>query len=148
MNGTSIRYGATAALSALGSGAAAALGGWDGALQTLVWCMAADYVTGLVVAGVFRRSDKSESGALDSRAGFLGLLRKGAELLLVLVAARLDTILGDGAYARTAVVLFFTANEALSILENLGLMGVPYPAFLKAALEVLRSRNDQEQTKS
>lgn len=148
MNWNPLRCGVTAALSAVGSALAAALGGWDSALETLVWCMAADYLTGLVVAGVFHRSGKSTTGTLDSRAGFLGLVRKGAELLLVLVANRLDGVLGDGTYARTAVILFFTANESLSILENLGLMGVTYPSFLQAALEVLRTQEDQKRGKS
>ena len=84
--------------------------------------MALDYLTGLVVAGVFRRSDKSGDGALDSRAGFRGLCKKGAELALVLVAVRLD-LLVEETYARTAVLLFLIGNEGLSVLENLGLMG-------------------------
>ena len=54
----------------LGSALSAALGGWDAAIQTLVICMALDYLSGIVVAGVFKRSDKSGDGALDSRAGF------------------------------------------------------------------------------
>lgn len=98
--------------------------------------------TGLVVAGVFRRSDKSGDGALDSRAGFRGLCKKGAELALVLVAVRLD-LLVEETYARTAVLLFLIGNEGLSVLENLGLMGAPYPAFLKNALSVLREQGDR-----
>lgn len=129
------------ALSALGSGVAAMLGGWDGALQVLVGFMAADYITGLVVAGVFRRSGKSETGALDSRAGFTGLARKGGILLLVYLAVLLDRATGE-TVIRTAVCLFFIANEGLSILENLGLMGVPYPSFLKNTLEALREQGD------
>ena len=129
------------ALSALGSGVAAMLGGWDGALQVLVGFMAADYITGLVVAGVFRRSGKSETGALDSRAGFKGLARKGGILLLVYLAVLLDRATGE-TVIRTAVCLFFIANEGLSILENLGLMGVPYPSFLKNTLEALREQGD------
>lgn len=124
-----------------GSALAQVLGGWDAALQTLLCCMAADYVTGVVVAGVFKRSSKSGDGALDSRVGFRGLIKKGAELVLVLLAVRLDSVMG-GDFSRTAVILFFIANEALSVLENLGLMGVPYPAFLKDALEVLRKKGD------
>lgn len=134
---------ALAALAAVGSVAAQSLGGWDAALQTFLCCMVVDYVSGTVVAGVFQHSRKSESGALDSRAGFRGLCKKGAELLLVLVAAQLDQILSGGAYARTAVLLFLTTNEGLSILENLGLMGVPYPAFLRSALEVLQKQGDR-----
>lgn len=132
-----------AGTAALAGGVVTLLGGWDTALQTLVVCMAADYLTGVAVAGIFRRSDKSESGALESRAGFRGLCKKGAELVMVLVATRLDGLMGTGGYARTAVVLFLVGNEGLSILENLGLMGVPYPAFLKKALEVLREKGDR-----
>ena len=131
-----------AGAAAAGSAAVNALGGWDRALQTLLFCMALDYLTGLVVAGVFRRSDKSGDGALDSRAGFRGLCKKGAELALVLVAVRLD-LLVEETYARTAVLLFLIGNEGLSVLENLGLMGAPYPAFLKNALSVLREQGDR-----
>ncbi len=131
-----------AGAAAIGSVAVNALGGWDTALQTLLLGMTLDYMTGLLVAGVFQRSDKSGDGALDSRAGFRGLCKKGAELVLVLVAVRLD-LLVEGAYARTAVLLFLIGNEGLSVLENLGLMGAPYPAFLKHALSVLREQGDQ-----
>ena len=60
----------------------------------------------------------------------------------MLVAVRLD-LLAEGAYARTAVLLFLIGNEGLSVLENLGLMGAPYPAFLKNALSVLRDQGEQ-----
>ena len=63
--------------------------------------------------------------------------------MLVLLAVRLDAFTGGAQYARMAVQIFFIGNEGLSILENLGLMGVPYPAFLKNALEVLLERGDQ-----
>ena len=130
------------ALSALGSGVAAMLGGWDGALQVLVGFMAADYITGLVVAGGFGKSSKSETGALDSRAGFRGLARKGGILLLVYLGVLLDRATGE-TVIRTAICLFFIANEGLSILENLGLMGVPYPAVLKNTLEALKEQGDE-----
>lgn len=137
-----IKHVLLAFLSMTGALVAEALGGWDGLLETLVWCMAVDYITGVLAAGVFRRSPKSRDGALDSRAGFRGLCKKGAELALVLLAAKLDGALGGG-FSRTAVLLFLIANEGLSVLENLGLMGVPYPTFLREALEVLRERNEQ-----
>lgn len=138
---TGLKEAVLALFAMLGTALSAALGGWDAALQTLVACMVLDYLSGLVVAGVFKRSEKSVDGALDSRAGFRGLCKKGAELALVLVGARLDHLLG-GDWARTAVILFFIGNEGLSILENLGLMGVPYPAFLKNTLEALRERGE------
>jgi len=136
-----IKHTLLAALALAGAAAAELLGGWDQPIQALLWCMGADYITGLLVAGVFKRSAKSGNGALDSRAGFKGLCKKGAQLVLVLLAAQLDQSLGGG-FSRTAVVLFFLANETLSVLENLGLMGVPYPAFLKDALEVLRQKGN------
>ncbi len=124
------------------SAVAEALGGWDGALQLLVGLMAADYVTGVLVAAVWRKSRKTAGGALDSRAGFEGLLRKGAVLALVWIGALLDRTVGTG-YARTAMCLFFAGNEGLSLVENLGLMGAPIPRFLRTALEALRDRGDE-----
>ncbi|MEG0764608.1 MAG: phage holin family protein [Pseudoflavonifractor sp.] len=144
-NFAAVKTAALAVLAAVGSVASAALGGWDAALQTLLIFMATDCATGLMVAGVFKRSGKSEGGRLDSRAGFKGLCKKGAELILVLVAVRLDGLLGDAQYARMAVMLFFIGNEGLSVLENLGLMGVPYPAFIRNALEVMREQGDKGQ---
>ena len=119
-----------------------AFGGWDASLVTLVIFMAVDYVTGLIVAGVFRRSKKTESGALESRAGFKGLCRKGGVLLLVLVATRLDLILGVD-FVRDAVCIGFTANELISIVENAGLMGIPIPKVLTRAIDVLQEKADE-----
>ena len=140
-----IKNAVLAALAAFGTFVANALGGWDAALQVLIGLMAADYVTGLIVAGVFKRSGKSETGALESRAGFKGLVRKCMILMLVWVATMLDRLTG-AAYIRTAVCLFFIGNEGLSILENTALMGVPYPAFIKNALEAMRDKGDGAKT--
>ncbi len=126
---------------ALSATVAQALGGWDMLLQVLVGFMAADYLTGLTVAGCFRRSGKTPGGALSSRAGFLGLVRKCSVLLLVLLAVLLDRATGSE-WIRPAVCMFFIANEGLSILENLGLMGVPYPQFLRNMLEALQEQGD------
>lgn len=130
-----------AAVSAFMTAVVNALGGWDVSLQTLIVLMAADYITGMMVAGIWKKSNKSSNGALDSRAGFKGLCRKGAILMLVWVAARLDAAIG-ATYVRMAVCIFFIGNEGLSLLENIGLMGVPYPKFLKNALEALRDKGD------
>ena len=141
MDAVHIKNGVLAALAAVGTFVAHALGGWDAAMQVLVALMAADYITGVLVAAVWKRSNKSESGTLDSKAGFKGLLKKGMILLLVWLGVLLDNALG-AAYVRTAVVLFFIGNEGLSLLENLGLMGVPFPEFLKKALEALREQGN------
>lgn len=119
------------------------LGGFDMALQTLVIFMAVDYITGVVVAGVFHKSDKSESGALESRAGFKGLCRKGLVLLVIVVAYRLDLMMGTD-FLRDAAIIAFVCNEALSIVENAGLMGIPIPEKITSAIDVLSRTNDKE----
>lgn len=128
-------------LAAAGSALAGALGGWDGALALLLTLMAADCATGWLLAAVWKKSSKSATGALESRAGWKGLCRKGAALVVVWVGVMLDTAMGTG-YIRTAVCLFFAGNEGLSLLENIGLMGVPCPKFLQEALEVLREEGE------
>lgn len=117
-------------------------GGWSAALTTLLAFMAIDYVTGLIVAGVFKQSPKTQTGALESRAGWKGLCRKGVTLLIVLVAYRLDVVLGSS-FIKDAVVIAFIANETISIVENAGLMGVPIPSTIVKAIDVLRSRAEE-----
>ena len=118
-------------------------GGWTAGMTTLVLFMAIDYISGLIVAGVFKKSTKSETGALESRAGWKGLARKGMTLLFVLIAYRLDLLLNTN-YIRDAVVIGFCANELVSIVENAGLMGLPLPSAIQRALEVLRNKADFE----
>ena len=142
MDANVIKNGILAGLAVFGSFAANALGGWDASLQVLIALMVADYITGVLVAAVWHKSTKSQSGALDSKAGFKGILKKGMILVLVWLGVLLDRATGAN-YIRTAVVLFFIGNEGISLLENLGLMGVPYPAFLEKALEALHDQGDQ-----
>lgn len=127
----------------IGSLIASQFGGWDAALSTLILFMGVDYVTGLVVAGVFHRSPKSENGALESRAGWKGLCRKGVTLMIVLVACHLDTVIGSN-FIRDATVIAFIANETLSIVENAGLMGVPIPKALTNGIEILRQKSEHD----
>lgn len=142
-----IKNGVLTAVAVAGSALANALGGWDAGLKVLVALMVADYITGVLVAALWQRSNKSETGALDSKAGFKGICKKGMILLLVWLGVLLDQAMG-AAYIRTAVVLFFIGNEGLSLLENLGLMGVPFPATLKNMLEALRKKGDEGETKA
>lgn len=127
----------------VGSFIASLFGGWDAALMTLVIFMAIDYVTGLIVAGVFKASTKSKTGALESRAGWKGLCRKGVTLLIVLVSYRLDIVMGS-TFIRDAVIIAFIANETISIIENAGLMGIPVPAVIIKAIDVLKSKAESE----
>ena len=132
-----------AGIGALGAGIASFFGGADAALVTLMIFILVDYVTGLIVAGVFHKSPKTENGALESKAGLKGLLRKGGMLLMVLIACRLDLMLGAH-FIRDACVIALITNEALSIIENLGLMGVPTPAPIINAIEVLKAKANHE----
>ena len=120
-----------------------AFGGWDAALITLLLFMAVDYLSGLIVAGVFHSSDKSETGTLNSAACWQGLLKKGMTLAIVLVAARLDIVLGT-AFVRDAVVIAYIVNETISIIENAGLMGLPVPDVIMSAIEQLQGKNEQK----
>lgn len=133
----------TAAIGIVGGIISTAFGGWDAALTTLVIFMGIDYITGLMVAGIFKKSAKTENGALESRAGFKGLCRKGVMLLIVLVACRLDLTLGSN-FVRDAVVIAFVANETISIIENAGLMGVPIPKVIVKAIEVLKTKAEED----
>ena len=125
----------------IGAAVSAAFGGWSAGLTTLVVFMAADYLTGLLVAGVFHASKKTPHGGLESRAGWKGLVRKLVTLVLVLVTCRLEALLGI-TYVRDAAVIGFCANELLSITENAVLMGVPVPNAVGSAIELLRKRGE------
>lgn len=117
---------------------AAIFGGWDSALVTLLIFMGVDFLTGLVTAAM-GKSKKSASGRLSSSAGWIGLLKKFCVLLLIVVAVRIDILLGT-TYVRDAVCIAFCVNELLSILENTSLMGIPYPPALKNAIDVLQEK--------
>ena len=123
---------------------ASLFGGWDTALATLLIFMAVDYATGLIVAGVFHKSQKTENGALESRAGWKGLCRKGTSLLVVLVAYRLDLVIGSN-FVKDATIIAFIVNETISIIENAGLMGAPIPAVIVKAIDVLKQKADDSQ---
>ena len=122
-----------------GAAAAWAFGGWDAALLALVICMAIDYISGSTVALVFHKSRKSATGAYNSAYGLKGLCKKGLMLLFVVVAVQADRLLGAD-YVRDAVCIGFCVNEILSIVENLGLAGVPLPKVVIKALEQLQEK--------
>lgn len=125
----------------VGAAIASLFGGWTGAMTTLVILMFIDYVTGIIVAGVFHASPKSSGGALSSAVGFKGICRKFVILLIVVVACRVDLLL-DTNIIRDATCIGFCVNELVSITENAGLMGIPLPRKLVEAIEVLRGDND------
>lgn len=130
-----------ASLGAVGSVISSAFGGWSTGITTLILFMTIDYITGLICAGVFKVSKKSKNGGLESRVGWKGLCRKGVVLLIVLVAYRLDLLIGT-TYIRDAVIIGFCVNELISITENCGLMGVPLPTPIQKAIDILKSKEE------
>ncbi len=117
-------------------------GGWTEDMVTLIVFMAVDFVMGLLLAGVFHKSNKSENGNLNSKAGWKGLCKKCVTLLFVLIAHRLDVSLGTS-YIRTATIIGFIANEVISIVENAGLMGIPLPSVITKAIDILKHRENE-----
>lgn len=136
-----IKEGICTGIGVIGSIIASAFGGWGTGLITLLIFMGIDYFSGLVVAGVFHKSNKTESGALESKAGWKGLCRKCMTLLFVLIAYRLDLAIGVD-YIRNAVIIGFMANELISIVENAGLMGLPLPDAINKAIDVLTEQKE------
>lgn len=125
----------------IGAAVASLFGGWNGAMTTLIILMLIDYVSGLIVAGVFHKSPKSSGGALSSSVGFKGICRKFIILLLVVVACRVDLLLNTN-IIRDATCIGFCVNELVSITENAGLMGVPLPRKLMEAIDILKGDDD------
>ena len=81
---------------------------------------------------------------MESRTGWKGLSRKGVTLLIVLVACRLDIVMGSN-FIKDAVVIAFLANETISIIENAGLMGITIPQVIKKAIDVLQAEESEHE---
>ncbi len=130
-----------ALLGTIGGLAASLFGGWDAAMTTLSIFVLIDYATGVIVAGVFHKSKKTETGSLKSIAGWKGLSRKGVTFLVVLLAHRIDLLIGTP-FVRDGVIIAYIVNETISIIENAGLMGIPIPAVITRAIDVLKEKEE------
>ena len=118
-------------------------GGWTTGVQVLLIMMLLDLITGIVSA-LMGKSDKSQSGALNSYITWKGLVKKIVTILIVCMAYQLDLALGTSVI-RDATIIFFTFNEGTSILENCGHIGVPLPAIVQRALDVLKEKSDHSE---
>lgn len=143
MNAKQVYFIILGVLATVGAFIGERLGGWDSLTKLLAWVMCVDYLTGFLCAAVWHTSPKTPSGGYDSRVGFKGLLRKGVIVLIVMIATELDRLTNTKAM-RTATILFFVANDAMSIIENVGIMGVPFPPALKNMFEVLRRKSEDK----
>ena len=110
------------------------LGGWDMALKVLVLFVVLDYATGLVAA-------YGEQN-LNSRVGFRGIAKKILLFVPIAVAYWLDMLLGQE-ILRSLAIFFYIANEGLSMMENLGRAGVPFPEQIQEALEQLKGDGER-----
>jgi toxin secretion/phage lysis holin len=120
----------------IGTTLAKALGGWDMALQVLVAMVVLDYITGVTLA-VFEKK-------LSSEIGFKGLFKKMMIFALVYLSVLLDQATNTD-IVRTLTIMFYIANEGISVLENAGKLGVPYPEPLINILVQLKQKNNGEE---
>lgn len=128
------------AIIAIGAALGTFLGRADGLLITLIILAVADYITGVISAGVQHK--------LSSQIGFKGIAKKLFMFALVGVGNLVDmNVLGGSAVLRSAIICFYIANEALSIIENAGELGLPIPKKLKKLMEQLKEKNDDEEGK-
>lgn len=114
-------------------------GGLDDTMITLLIFLGIDLISGLITAGVFKKSNKTPTGGLSSEYGVKGISKKGLELLVVVIAVRLDIITGLN-YFRDCTIFAICTNELISIIENLGLCGVPVPDAIKKAIDILNEK--------
>ena len=121
------------------------LGGFDSVMIALLIFMVIDFLSGLILAIVFKKSKKTESGRLSSQAGILGLTKKIFILFLVAVSTQLDIILGT-TFIRDGTVIGFISMEGISIVENASLAGLPVPRVIKNALEII-SKKEKDKDK-
>ena len=119
----------------------AVLGFMYGEVSGLFWAliafMATDYITGVVVAAINKQ--------LSSEVGFRGLAKKLMILVFVSLGHIADMyVLGGTPVAMSAVMLFYIANEGLSIIENAGILGLPVPKKLKDIMVQLKKESEEE----
>lgn len=130
-------------IGAIGAGIASLFGGWTLGLTILCALMALDFLSGIIVAAVFKKSQKTLSGALSSKVGFIGIAKKGFIVIIVVAACLLDKLTNNN-YIRDLVIIFYCCNEILSIFENAGLMGIGLPKAMVAAIDVLQKKGEAD----
>ena len=115
------------------------LGGCDGLLYALIAFVVLDYITGVMCAVIDHE--------LSSSIGARGIFKKAVIFILVGVGHILDTyVIGTGAVLRTAIIFFYISNEGVSLLENAAHLGLPIPEKLKAVLQQLHKKSEEDDT--
>ena len=115
------------------------LGGWDNGIATLFMFMVIDFITGLYIGAILKRSPKSEHGGLTSKASFNGLVKKAMIIIIVGMMYQLDILFGID-YLRNGTILAYCFSEGISIIENAGIIGVPIPDIVKKGIDLLNNK--------
>ena len=126
----------------LGAGLTIVFGELSPMLVALCVAMLIDYVSGMLVALVFKNSPKTNSGKASSEVCIRGLVKKLFMLVLVAMGNRLDLALNVN-FVKMGIIYAFLSNEVLSIIENATLMGIPVPEVIKNALDILNGKNSE-----
>lgn len=121
------------------------LGGWDSLIYAVFICSIVDYFSGGAVAVIFKNSPKTETGAAKSNVGFKGLVKKVFIYLMIMVVVQIDVVVHSNGFLRNAAILGFMANEVLSIVENLGLMGIKMPDAVTNAIDILKIKSQEKE---
>lgn len=112
-------------------------GEWSVMINLLLMLVIVDWVTGWAAAWI--------NGELKSRTGYRGIARKVAIFVMITIAHFIDKAVGDLHYFQDAVIFFYLANELLSVIENMGRMGVPMPKVLRHAVKIFESHSGEDE---
>lgn len=126
-------------IGAIGAALSYVFGGFDVSLIVLFVLMVADYVLGLMCCFTLK-SAKTDTGGYNSNYGWKGLLKKFAALIMIIVANFLDMWITHADVFRQFAIITYAVNELMSIIENIGLLGVPLPKFLTTVLDILNKK--------
>lgn len=125
----------------VGALVATLMGTWGPAYWALLVCQCVDFTSGSIVALVFHKSPKTETGGAESYAMFKGICKKFMMWMIIAMAHWLDVVLGFN-YITLAVTYSFIANEALSVIENSGQMGLIKNATIINAIDILKKKSE------
>lgn len=135
--GASAKEAATGGAAALLGFIITFLGGWDQSLQILLVLMIADYATGVLGA--------IKTKSLNSDIMFWGGIRKITILFVVGLAVLIDGWLSlDAPIFRTAAIYFYAGREGLSVIENMGTLGIPLPPQITKFLSQLQEKGESK----
>lgn len=120
------------------------IGGFDLFLEALLVCMVVDYLMGLTIAGLYKRSDKTDTGGLNSFVGWMGISKKITSLLFIIIGVELQKITGLIGI-REGIIIVLVTNEVISIIENAGVMGIPVPEQITKMIDILKQKGAKDE---